>query len=93
MNQNCSALHLPVFTITGQYLGRVVDIELTPQGDQVVNFCVRPPFSVTRLWQKILLINVRQVVSFTKECIVVDGNNIKLPTTASVGLATELPVG
>ncbi len=83
MKPSLSPLHLPVFTTSDVYLGRVVDVELEIGGERVVHFLVRPPFSLTRLWQHTLCIHIDQVVSLSSERVVVKNNDIPVDVTAN----------
>ncbi|MEK7139235.1 MAG: PRC-barrel domain-containing protein [Patescibacteria group bacterium] len=63
---------LPVITVSGQELGRVVDVELDSQTHQIKKFVIRPRRSLAQLWGGQLLIAPSQVRSITADAMTVD---------------------
>ena len=64
--------HLSVETTSGMYLGKVVDAELDEESHMVVTYIVQPGRLTQPLVRKSLRIHRSQVVSITKERMVVD---------------------
>ncbi len=64
--------NLPVYTVSGRYLGRVVEVELDPGSQVVARYQVAVPFWFGGLWRKRLLIAPAQVVKITAESMVVE---------------------
>lgn len=65
-------LNLPVYTTTGRYLGRVVEVEVDVTAKVVLAYQVAASLPWLRLWRKRLLISPQQVVSLTPQAMVVD---------------------
>lgn len=65
-------IDLPVWTQSGQHLGKVVDFELDGQTQQVVQYHVRSTDLISGLLAPELLVSREQVVSLTKEKMVVE---------------------
>lgn len=63
---------LPVVTVLGRPVGRVVDVELDPHTLRVAAFRVRPKTALPGLLGGELIIAERQVVRLTREALVVD---------------------
>lgn len=78
--------NLPVYTASGRYLGRVVQVEVDAAGQQVVYYHVAPRFPLARLWHKRLLISPRQVVKITPVAMVVDDVKSQLAVGVAPGL-------
>ena len=83
--------HLPVITESGSKLGKVVDLNLDIEEHSVKSYIVR-----NNVFSKTLLIKPTQIVSITKEHIVVDDAMIsvtekkeeeKVKTAPAVSLA------
>lgn len=64
--------NLPVETASGQRLGRVVGFEFDPDTHMIVTFIVRPSVLASPLTRSELLINRSQVISITRERMVVE---------------------
>lgn len=62
---------LPVYTEGGNYLGRVIDLEIDPETDQVKNFFIKSHNFFKNLFQGYLIIGAKQVLSISNEKIVV----------------------
>ncbi len=68
--------NLSVYTKSGRYLGKVLDIEIDPISQLVLRYQVGGQWSrVTGLWKGRLLINREQVVSITSTAMIVEDNN------------------
>lgn len=74
-------LNLPVYTVSGRYLGRVVEVEVDSAG-LVLLYHVAPPFGLRNLWRKRLLITPAQVVQITVERMVVEDAIVREPVAA-----------
>jgi sporulation protein YlmC with PRC-barrel domain len=83
-------LNLPVYTQSGQHLGRICDFEFDPVAQAVVKYYVRSTGLIKELLHKELLINREQVVSISPEKMVVDdgvipaGEAKKAPSSEAV---------
>ena len=67
-----NVLNLAVFTTTGRYLGQVVGVEVDSSGRNIVAYQVAAKVPVIRLWRRRLIIGVEQVVSLTKQALIVE---------------------
>jgi len=85
---NYQCLKLPVYTTSGRYLGKVVDIEVDNLGTRVVFYQVASCFTLAKLWRKKLLISPRQVVSLSNKSMIVRDNELSTETISN--LASEL---
>ena len=63
--------NLPVFTQSGLFLGRIVDLEIDADSQSIINYLVQRGRLVGR-WQKPLLIHRQQVISISKEKMIVE---------------------
>lgn len=75
-------IDLPVYTQSGEYLGRVVDFELDPATHTIFRYHVRSRDSIKDLLQaRELVIASAQVISLNNEKMVVDDGAIPSPAT------------
>ncbi len=89
MPPSLSCHNLPVYTKSGQHLGRVVDVEVEARGSQVVYYHIAPTVPlVGKLWHKKLLVSPRQIVSLSADKMVVE-DNVSAEVEAPAGLVTE----
>lgn len=73
MHLTLRQLHnLPVETRSGRKLGRVVDVELDPDRQEVAAYHVRSRTVIPGLLEQKLLIDRRQVIQLTTEKLVVE---------------------
>ena len=64
-------INLPVYTQSGNYLGRVVDLEIDPETGQVKNYLIKSHNFLKNLFQGRLIISANQVLSVSKDKVVV----------------------
>ena len=89
MPSNLVCLNLPVYTKSGQHLGRVVNVEVDIQGAQIIYYHIAPTIPlVGKLWHKTLLVSPRQIVSLSTAKMVVD-DNVSTEVEMTTDLATE----
>ncbi len=82
ISQPVSVINLPVNTVSGKYLGRVVGVEVETGGKEVKYYQVSSALPLVKLWGEKLLISPEQVVNISeKEMIVNDLFNQKLSET------------
>lgn len=62
---------LPVYTESGNYLGQVVGLEIDPRTEQVKNYFIKSHNFLKNLFQGHLIIGAEQVLSVSKEKVVV----------------------
>jgi len=62
---------LPVYTESGNYLGQVVDLEIDSETGQVKNYFIKSHNFLKNLFQGHLIIGEKQVLSVSKEKVVV----------------------
>lgn len=86
-NQPHPNLNLPVYTVSGRYLGRVVEVELEADGTARY-YHVRGPLQLRHLWRRRLLIAPAQVVRVTEEKMVVEDTTRPIPAAAP-GIVVE----
>ena len=70
-NQSLKVNNLPVYTVSGEHLGKVVGVEVEATAKQVMRYEVATALSLVGLWGKKLLISPEQVVSISKESMIV----------------------
>ncbi|MFH0804786.1 MAG: PRC-barrel domain-containing protein [Patescibacteria group bacterium] len=68
--------NLPVYTQSGQHLGRVVDFELDSTSQSVLQYHVRSSQLIRELLRQDLLVSREQVVSLTNEKMVVEDSTV-----------------
>jgi len=73
-------INLPVYTQSGQGLGRIVSFDLDVDSHLVVNYHVSTGL-IKGLWHQRLLIHRSQVIAINKEKIVVEDNVAKETAT------------
>ena len=70
-------INLPVYTQSGQKLGRVVDFELNCELQEVIKYYVRGENIIKELIEKELIITAEQVVSIDDKKMIVEDLVIK----------------
>lgn len=90
MTQPLRLYNLPVYTVSGIYLGRVVDFEVDKISRQVIFYHIKTKLEITGLWQKNILISPKQIIELSAEKMVVEDllSNQKVPTH-DIGLVPE----
>jgi len=66
--------NLPVYTKSGQFLGKIEDLKFDAESQAIVNYIIRSGGLVNRLTEPKLIINVKQVVNLTDEKMEVEDN-------------------
>lgn len=79
---------VPVYTQSGDYLGQVVKVVLEPNTQQILQYLVGSSNVIKKLFSKKLIINQSQVVSLTKEKMVVFDATVKDWQSSRINLAT-----
>ncbi len=67
-------INLPVYTRSGNYLGRIVDLEINAESYRVEKILVKSSNTFKNLFQGRLIIDVSQIVSVSKDKMVVKDN-------------------
>lgn len=70
-------IHLPVFTQSGKELGRISDFEVEEESQKVIRYYVKSHHLIAELFAKELIVNVSQVISITKEKMIVEDLDLK----------------
>lgn len=93
-------LHIPVYTKSGQFLGRVVDFEIELDSQTISKYQVKTGGLVSGLFGKLLLIDRQQVIAITREKMIVKNGTVpdcvrdieeaKLRMPASAGISSEM---
>ncbi len=68
--------NLPVYTKSGRYLGRVVDVEIEAASQQVLFYHVATAISLSNLWRRRLLISPKQILSFSRQALIVEDGSV-----------------
>ena len=68
------AIGLPVYTQAEMFLGKVVKVEMAPDGQTVQKYIVQGANPLKNLLSGQLVIDVSQVISITTEKIIVEDN-------------------
>lgn len=72
-NQAINVINLPVNTLAGKHLGKIVGVEIEGTGKQIKYYQVSSALPLVKLWGEKLLVSPSQVVSIsTKEMLVAD---------------------
>ncbi|HLD27650.1 MAG TPA: PRC-barrel domain-containing protein [Patescibacteria group bacterium] len=66
--------NLPVYTSSGDLLGKIEEVEIDPRTHQVVKYQVKSQEIIKRLTTGNLLISPSQIISLTNEKMVVEDN-------------------
>jgi hypothetical protein len=82
--------NLPVYTKSGRYLGRIVEVEVDALARTVVYYHGAPFFVLARLGCKRLLISPNQVISLSKSCMVVEDINPDKVSEVAPKLVSEV---
>lgn len=65
-------IHLPVYTESGYYLGEIIKVKVDPRTGMPLQYIVRSKNFIKNLFQENLIINQSQVVSLSREKMVVN---------------------
>ena len=85
-------LKLPVFTKSGQKLGKVAGFRLETESQMITHYEVRPKGVAAQLVGAEMLIGREQVISIDEEKMVVDDNiekSFELAKAKALGLVSE----
>lgn len=72
-------INLPVLTKSGQTLGRVSDFEIDSLSQKILKYYVKSNSLIKGLLARELMVAAEQVISITKEKMVVEDNLVKEP--------------
>ncbi len=86
---NKEIINLSVETKNGHFLGRVVEFEIDALTGQIVNYYVKSKNIIGGLFKNELVINQSQVISLTKEKMVVEDGAIEAGLKAGIKLSPE----
>lgn len=70
-------INLPVYTQSGNHLGKVADFELSTSSHLIERYIIRSGLIVGGILQKDLLISPSQVISITQEKMIVEDTLIR----------------
>lgn len=70
-------INLPVFTQSGQHLGKVVDFEIEVGSHTILKYYVKSSGLINELFTSELIITPSQVIEITKEKMIVEDNIIR----------------
>jgi sporulation protein YlmC with PRC-barrel domain len=87
--QSNDLINLPVYTQSGQHLGRIDSFDIDLETYTITHYYVKTGL-IKGLWHQQLVIAQSQVISISKEKMVVEDNIKKQPETElkKVGIAT-----
>jgi sporulation protein YlmC with PRC-barrel domain len=83
---NPTCHNLPVYTISGRHIGKVIDVEIDSTTQGVVNYHVVAATPLPGLWHGRLVIHRTQVVSVSEEQLTVQETAQPLKETAPASL-------
>lgn len=78
-----SIINLPVYTQSSNYLGRIIDIEINPESNQIEKFLIKSHNPFKNLFQGRLIVDVNQVVSISGDKMIVKDNLKEIKELAS----------
>lgn len=70
-------LNLEVYTQSGQYLGKIVDLEINADTGHIITYIVKSSNVIKNLFREKLLINSSQVISISSEKMIVEDASIQ----------------
>ncbi len=76
-------INLPVYTQLGNYLGRVVDVEINGESCRIDKILIKSGNPFKNLFQGRLIIDVSQIISFSSDRIVVKDSFREIKELAS----------
>lgn len=86
---NNDLINLPVYTQSGQHLGKIASFEIDTDTDKITSFHVKTGL-IEGLWHEQLVINASQVIEITEaKMIVEDGVNKKKVTDLNLAPAIK----
>ena len=65
-------INLNVYTQSGYYLGRIVDLEIDPDNSRIEKYIIKSRNFIKNLFQDCLVINYTQVISISKKKMIVE---------------------
>ena len=86
---NKEIINLRVETKNGQALGRVVEFEVDSLTGKITNYRVKSSNVIKDLFKNELIINQSQIVSLTKEKMVVEDGVIEVGAKTGIKLSPE----
>ncbi|MBI5465678.1 MAG: PRC-barrel domain-containing protein [Candidatus Kerfeldbacteria bacterium] len=89
MMPSLTCYNLSVYTKSGRYLGRVVDVEIEASSQQVLFYHVATAISLSNLWRRRLLISPKQILSFSRRALIVEDGTVNDRLVSPSGLAAE----
>ncbi len=89
---NREIINLRVETKSGQALGRVVEFEIDALTGKIVSYRVKSSNVIRGLFKDELIINQSQVISLTKEKMIVEDNVVAEIQPAKIKLSPEQAV-
>jgi sporulation protein YlmC with PRC-barrel domain len=87
--QNKNLLNLPVFTLGGTRLGYVTSFEIDELDQRIKQYIIKTHHGLAGLFDKQLVVSVRQVVSLSHEKLVVEDAILKQTTTNQTELSAK----
>lgn len=85
-------LNLPVYTQSGQHLGRISDFEFEPGTQAIIKYYVKSGGLIKELLQDELLINREQVVAVTHDKMTVEDTTVTASETKKSPASETVPV-
>jgi len=87
--QHKNLLNLPAFTQNGTRLGYVVSFEIDELDQRIKHYNIKTHVGLAGLFDKQLIISSRQVVSLSREKLVVDDAVLKQPSAIQAELSAK----
>ncbi len=78
-----SIINLPVYTQSSNYLGRIIDVEINPESNQIEKFLIKSHNPFKNLFQGRLIVDANQVVSISGDKMIVKDNLKEIKELAS----------
>ncbi len=85
-------INLPVYTQSGEHLGKVADFVFQPDGQTIIQYHIKSGTLLRELLEKELLVSREQVISITNERMVVEDSVITIRDTKKEALKKAVPV-
>jgi sporulation protein YlmC with PRC-barrel domain len=73
---------LSVYTYSGKFLGKIIDLESAPQSEIVIKYIIEPDSLIKTILGTRLIISPEQIISLTEEKMVVEDNCQKIKDQA-----------
>ncbi len=76
-NQAAKIINKKAFTQSGQFLGRVADLEVDSTGQKIIRYYIQGGF-LAKLKESLIIISASQIVAVKEDRIIVEDASVKI---------------